>query len=110
MQTEIATYWATIANTDVDADTIRELIDTVLQNQTGLQAGIGRYDQDIGDGVATAISIAHNLNSLDVVVSVFEKATGKDVGVDIARTSVNIVTITTNSPMATGAFRIVIKK
>lgn len=67
-----------------------------------------RFAQDIGDGVATAIAVTHNLNTLDVVVSVYLKSTGEQVIADVVLTSVNVVTVTFAVAPATNTYRVVV--
>lgn len=110
VNTQVAAYWDSIAGTDANVDTIREVLDMVLANASTLQSQIGRFNADIGDGTATSIGVTHSLNSLDVTVEVYEKATGASVQVDVVRTTADVVTITTAVPMALNAYRVVIKK
>ena len=105
----IVTYFDTVAGADENLDTLRELIDKIKANETALDAIIGRHAEDIGDGSATSIAVAHGLNSLDVTVEVYEKASGATVGVDVVRTNANTVTIGTNAPLASGSHRVVVK-
>lgn len=109
INTQIAAYWDTIAGTDANVDTIREVLDLVLSNTADLANNIKRYAANIGDGTTTAIAVTHNLNSLDVVVDVYEIATGESVGVGVTRTSANVVTIEAIPAPATNALRVVVK-
>lgn len=106
----IVEYWDTIAGTDANVDTIREVLDLVIANTSAVAGAIRRYNADIGDGSATSIAVTHGLNSLDVTVEVYEKSTGATVGVDVVRTNVNTVTITTAQPLAANSHRVVIKQ
>lgn len=62
----------------------------------------------IGDGSATAYTVTHNLNSLDVVVNVYRVSGGDTVIVDTARTGVNTVQITFASAPASNTYRVVV--
>ncbi len=110
VNTQVAAYWDSIAGSDANVDTIREVLDLILANAAEVQDQIGRYNADIGDGSSTSIAVTHSLNSLDVSVEVYEKASGATVGVDVVRTSVNVVTINATPALGTGTHRIVIKK
>ncbi|MAW89347.1 MAG: hypothetical protein CMJ42_22740 [Phyllobacteriaceae bacterium] len=110
VQAQIIAYWDTIANTDADIDTIRELMDLVLSNESGLNNIIGRHNADIGNGSSTSIAVTHSLNSLDVSVEVFEKSTGATVLCDITRTSADVVTLGFATAPTTNQYRVVIKK
>ena len=109
INTQIAAYWDTIAGTDANVDTIREVLDLVLSNTANLANNIKRYAANIGDGTSTSIAVTHSLNSLDVVVEVYEIATGESVGVGVTRTSANVVTIEAIPAPATNALRVVVK-
>ncbi|QXN72036.1 hypothetical protein RCRIOS_11 [Rhodobacter phage RcRios] len=109
INTQIAAYWDTIAGTDANVDTIREVLDLVLSNTADLANNIKRYAANIGDGTSTSIAVTHSLNSLDVVVEVYEIATGESVGVGVSRTSANVVTIEAIPAPATNALRVVVK-
>lgn len=93
--------WAEIIgrleNLDVDVDTLEGAL-------------IGRHNEDFGDGSATSYDITHNLNSLDVLVEVYEKSSGDTVGCSVSRTSANVVTLVVTPAPATDALRVVVKK
>lgn len=68
-----------------------------------------KFNTDIGDGVATSYVVTHNLNSLDVTVSVFSNAGNQDkIEVEVQRTSVNSVTIVFSSAPASNSHRVVV--
>lgn len=106
----VVAYWDSIAGTDANVDTIREVLDLVLANAAAVQQQIARFDTTIGNGSSTSIAVTHSLNSLDVHVEVYEIATGATVGVDVVRTNVNTVTINASPAPATNSLRVVIKK
>lgn len=106
----VAAYWGQIAGTDANVDTIRELLDLVLLNQSSLQNIIGRHNQTIGDGTSTSIQVTHNLNSLDISVEIYEISTGETVIANISRTNSNVITVNTAFPIASNSLRVVIKK
>lgn len=98
------------AASDNDIDTLRELMDLVKSNESGLTDVIGRFNADIGDGSSTSLAVTHNLNSLDVTVEVYDIASGETVGVGVTRTNANVVTIEAIPAPATDELRVVIKK
>lgn len=110
VNTQIVAYWDSIAGTDANVDTIREVLDLVLANTTAIQSQIARYNATIGDGTSTSLAVTHNLNSTDVAVEVFDVSTGATVGVDVVRTNANVVTIGATPAPATNSLRVVIKK
>lgn len=69
-----------------------------------------RYKADIGDGSTTAIAVTHNLGTEDVIVQLFDNATKETVYADVARNSVNQVTVTFASAPASNAIRVLIQK
>lgn len=62
----------------------------------------------IGDGTATTITVTHNLNTLDVVVSVREVSTGAQVLADNVANGVNTVQITFGTAPTTGQYRVAV--
>lgn len=98
------------AASDTDIDTLRELMDLVKSNESGLSQVIGRHNETVGNGSATSIAVTHNLNSRDVIVEVYDTGTFETVGVEVVRTSVNVVTITAFPAPASNALRVVVKK
>lgn len=106
----IIAYFDTVAASDANVDTLRELLDVVLANEAALTGLIGRFEADFGDGSATSYAITHNLASLDVTVEVYETATGATVGCDVVRTNTNVVTLGVEPAPASNALRVVIKR
>lgn len=53
----------------------------------------GKYTTTVGNGSATTFTVTHNLNTLAVVVELFEVATGSTVYADVKRTDVNTVVV-----------------
>ena len=63
----------------------------------------------IGDGSALSYTVTHNLNTKDVIVQVFEIATGETVETgSIRKTNSNDVQIDFNTAPDANAFRVVI--
>ena len=110
VDTRVAAYWDSIADTDTSIDTIRELMDLVLANESGLNDLIGRHNADVGDGSSTSIAVTHSLGSLDVSVEVYRKSDGATVECDVVRTNTNVVTLGFVTAPTTNQYRVVIKK
>lgn len=110
VEAKIIAYWDSVAGTDANVDTIREVLDLVLQNASDITSQIGRHNATIGDGTSTSIAVTHNLGSLDVSVEVYEIGTGETVSVGVTRTNTNVVTLDINPAPATNSLRVVIKK
>lgn len=67
-----------------------------------------KFSVTIGDGSTTNITVTHNLNTLDVNVSVYLISTGEQVLTDNVRTGVNAVSVQFGTAPATGAYRVVV--
>lgn len=109
--TETRTGLAEIATQDeVNTGTDDLRIVTPLKLKTYLAANTsGSYAADL-TGSATSYTITHNLASKDVVIEVYENATGETVYTDVVRTSTNVVTIGFATAPASNEYRVVIKK
>lgn len=98
---------ATQAEVNAGADTTR------IVTPAGLAASpfaSRRFAANFGDGSATSYVVTHNLNTFDVQTEVFRNSGNRDtVLVEVRRTSVNAVTIITDTAPAVDAFRIVIR-
>jgi len=65
--------------------------------------------QTIGDNSSTSFTVTHNFNTRDVVVQVYEVNSPHDtVHVDVARATVNAVTVTFASAPSTDSYRVVV--
>lgn len=62
----------------------------------------------IGDGTATTITVTHNLNTQDVVVSVREVATNAVVVADVVANAANTVQITFGTAPTSGQYRVTV--
>ncbi len=70
---------------------------------------VRKYAADVGDGTATTLTVTHNLNSLDVQVTVRLKSTGEQVIVDNVASGVNTVQLTFGTAPAAGAYRVIVQ-
>ena len=68
------------------------------------------YASTIGNGVATSYTVTHNLNSLDVDVSLYDFVTKETVISDVTRNTVNTVVVSFTTAPATGSIRVLVKK
>lgn len=62
----------------------------------------------IGDGTATTLTVTHNLNTQDVVVSVYEAASRIGVLTDWVANTLNTVQLTFSVAPATGQYRVTV--
>lgn len=67
-----------------------------------------KYAATIGDGTSTTLTVTHNLNSMDVVVSVRVVATGEQVLVDNVANGVNTLQLTFGTAPSTGQYRVTV--
>lgn len=58
------------------------------------KAGTGKYITTIGNGTLTSFTVTHSLNTMAVIVEIYETATGLTVLADVTRTTVNAITVT----------------
>lgn len=111
--TETRTGLAEIATqTETNTGTDDTRIVTPLKLKTYLDAaiaGVGAFATDL-TGSATSYAVTHGLGTKDVVVEVYENATGETVYTDVVRTSTSVVTISFATAPASNEYRVVIKK
>ncbi len=97
---------ATQAETDAGSDDLRFITPLKLATYSGKAK---RFAASFGDGSATSYVITHNLNTLDCQVYVYENGGSKrEVLVEKQHTSVNSVTIVTDTAPAASAYRAVV--
>lgn len=104
---EIATDAEVTSGTDDDKIITPLKLKTFIDNAGGL--GGAAYSQTL-TGVLTSYTVTHNLNSNDVIVELYEVATGETVFADITRTSVNAITVGFGVAPTSGQYRVVVKK
>lgn len=109
--TETRTGIAEIATqTEVNTGTDDTRIVTPLKLKTFFDNSVGGYAANVGNGTNTSYALTHNLNTRDVIVSVYDNTTYEEVITDIALTSTTVVTVSFNVAPTTNAYRVVIKK
>lgn len=95
---------------EVDTGSVADKTVTPLTLATLLNNRVGGYASAIGNGALLSFDIAHNLNTLDVVVEIYELPSGETTYMQVKRTSANVVNIQCNTTPTTGQYRVVIKK
>lgn len=99
---------ATQAEVNAGTDDLRFV--TPLKLKTYLDANVGGYAANVGDGAATSFALTHNLGTRDVTVSIYDNSTFEEVFTDVVLTSTSVVTVSFAAAPANAAYRVVIKK
>lgn len=71
---------------------------------------VNGYAVTVGDGSATSFTVTHNLNSLDIMVMMYKVSTGECVTCQVARTSVNAISVGAFPAPASNDLRILVQK
>jgi hypothetical protein len=109
--TETRTGIAEIATqTEVNTGTDDTRIVTPLKMITYLNAAVGGYAANVGNGSNTSFALTHGLNTRDVIVMIYDNTTYEEVIADVVLTSTAVVTVSFATPPASNAYRVVIKK
>ncbi len=109
--TESRTGIAEIATqAEVTAGTDDERIVTPLKLKTFLDANVGGYAANVGNGTNTSFALTHGLNTRDVIVSIYDNATYEEVITDVVLTTAGVVTVSFATAPTSNAYRVVIKK
>lgn len=80
---------------------------TVASAKTSL-GFMTRYVVSIGNGAATSYTVTHNLGTLDVIVQVYLVSTGEEILTDVARATIDTVTVSFSSEPTTNQYRVVV--
>ena len=84
---------------------------SVLTNTVAIDSAVvvSKYAADVGDGSATSYTITHNLNTRDVVVSVYEASgTYAEVVCDVAHATANTITLAFSVAPTSNQYRVVV--
>jgi len=71
-------------------------------------SAVGTFSTDIGDGLALSYVVAHNLGTLDVIVSLFNNTTGNEAVATVNHTSINTITVTFALPPILNDYRVTV--
>ena len=84
---------------------------SVLTNTVAIDSAVvvSKYAASVGDGAATSYIVTHNLNTRDVIVTVYDNSSPyAEVITDVAHTSVNTVTIAFSVAPTSNQYRVVV--
>lgn len=81
--------------------------DAVNVNQLTSSSPQG-FAADLGNGVATSFTVSHNFSTLDVIVQVYEIATGAEIFTTVTRSAEDDVTIAFGAAPTTNQYRVLI--
>jgi hypothetical protein len=95
---------------EVNAGTDDQRAVTPLKLKTLLDARVGGYAANIGNGTDTAYTVTHSLGTVDVIVMLKDNTTLEEVLADVVITDANNVTVTFATAPASNAYRVIIKK
>lgn len=111
--TEARTGVIEIANqteTNLGLDDTRAVTPLKLATYVAAVVASGGYAATFGDGTATAYTITHGLNTLDVIAVVKKVSDGSSVIIDWRASTVNAIIITASKPVALNSLRVTIKE
>lgn len=81
--------------------------DAVNLNQLNASTYAG-FAATVGDGAATSFNVVHNLGTLDVIIGVYEIATGADYLAPTTRVDANTVSVGFGSAIPLNSYRVVV--
>ena len=84
---------------------------SVLTNTVAIDSAVvvSKYAASVGDGSATSYTVTHNLNTRDVIVSVYDNSSPyAEVITDVAHTTTNTVTIAFSVAPTSNQYRVVV--
>jgi hypothetical protein len=84
---------------------------TVLTNTVAIDSSVvvSKYAASVGDGAATSYTVTHNLNTRDVIVTVYDNSSPyAEVITDVAHTTTNTVTIAFSVAPTSNQYRVVV--
>jgi autotransporter adhesin len=81
--------------------------DAVNLDQLNAVAPTG-FATDLGDGVASSFTVSHGLETVDVVIQVYENATGEEVLAQVSRLGADDMNITFGFVPSVNQFRVLV--
>ena len=111
-QTSITTLGTITAGTWTGTDIAVADGGTGASTSAGAKTNLGFMTRYVADNlVATAgqvITYTHSLNTLDVIIRIYDKSTGATTEFDTCSTGVNTISVTANQALTAGTYRIVV--
>jgi len=109
---DISTNASNISGLDSRLTTAEGNISTNASDISGIQAELvgvtHKVAASVGNGSNLSFALSHNLNTLDVVVTVYDNSTKDTVECDVVRTDADTVTVSFAVAPSTNAYRVVI--
>jgi trimeric autotransporter adhesin len=109
---DISTNASNISGLDSRLTTAEGDISTNSSDISDIQAELvgvtHKVAASVGNGSNLSFALSHNLNTLDVVVTVYDNSTKDTVECDVVRTDVDTVTVSFATAPSTNAYRVVI--
>lgn len=69
---------------------------------------VRKFAVDVGDGSSTAITVTHNLGTLDVTAAIYNKSTGAEVECDVVHATTNTLTLNFSVAPTSAQYRAVV--
>lgn len=88
-----------------DGGITQDKLDATLEGKI-----VNGYAETVGDGSATTFTITHNLNSKDIMVNIYKVDTGECVTCNVARTTVNAISVGAFPAPSSNNLRVLIQK
>lgn len=95
---------------EVNAGTDDERYVTPLKLSTYIDANVGGFSANIGNGVATVFDVEHNLGTTDLIAQLVEVSNGDIVFTDFKHVNINTFRITFAVAPSSNQYRVNIKK
>jgi len=109
---DTSTNASNISGLDSRLTTVEGDVSTNASDISSIQAELvgvtHKVSASVGNGSNLSFALSHNLNTLDVVVSVHDNATKETVECDVVRTDADTVTVSFASAPSANAYRVVI--
>lgn len=97
---------ASQADVITGTDALKAVTPATLQAKIDALVLLRKFNQNVGDGAATTITVTHNLNSADAFVKLKEIATNEDIECAITTPTANTAQLTFNVAPTSNQYRV----